>query len=164
LTTIWCEVTSSIRTVTTDDDQTDVFSSSEKKNDASSTSSDDQQASNSNSTVIQTKELLLCLRPTRDGGEKVPENLRFFPKKLRGPEKTQEHEEEQVILVESNVDSIISNSSKSEEHTKNRPMKKRPLSKEGGDLSAMSSPPKKDIIETEKSVVESLLLMSNKSI
>merc|ERR1740117_1185680 len=37
LTTIWCEVTSSIRTVTTDDDQTDVFSSSEKKNDASST-------------------------------------------------------------------------------------------------------------------------------
>jgi hypothetical protein len=45
------------------------------------------------------------------------------------------------------------------------PMKKRPLPKEDGDLAvslqADESPPKKDIIEYEKSVVESLMLMSN---
>lgn len=161
LTTIWCEVTSSIRTVTTDDDQTDIFSN-EKKNDVSSGSSDDQQASNC-STVIQTKELLLCLRPTRDGTEKVSEDLRFFPKKLKGPDNTQEQEPN--ILAGANVDATTSSSYKSDlkiSNHKNRPMKKRPLPKEDVDSPAKDSLPKKDIIETEKSVVESLMLMSNK--
>jgi len=137
-----------------------------KKRDASSSSSDDQQGSNCSSTETQVKELLLCLRPTRDGADKVSEELRFVRKSERS-RTTQENKQENCPSG-SNVDASTSNSSKSDENVgknKNVPMKKRPLPKEDADLAvtpqADDSPPKKDIIETEKSVVESLMLMSN---
>ena len=173
LTTIWCEVTSSIRTVTIYEEQPDIAVTSKpgppdekKKMDESLSGSDDQQASNCSVIETQVKELLLCLRPTRDGTDKVSEELRFVRQRKRS-RTTQENKQENNPSG-SNGDAITSNSSKSDVtlgKTKNMPMKKRPLPKEDGDLAvslqADESPPKKDIIEYEKSVVESLMLMSN---
>jgi len=173
LTTIWCEVTSSIRTVTIHEEESDIgvtvkpeSPDQKKKRDSSSSSSDDQQGSNCSSTETQVKELLLCLRPTRDGADKVSEELRFVRKSERS-RTTQENKQENCPSG-LNVDASTSNSSKSDENVgknKNVPMKKRPLPKEDADLAvtpqADDSSPKKDIIETEKSVVESLMLMSN---
>jgi len=175
LTTIWCEVTSSIRTVTIYEEQPDIAVTSKpgppdekKKMDESSSlsGSEGQQASNCSVIETQVKELLLCLRPTRDGTDKVSEELRFVRQRKRS-RTTQENEQENNPS-RSNGDAITSNSSKSDEtpgQAKIMPMKKRPLPKENGDLAvflhANEPPPKKDVIEYEKSVVESLMLMSN---
>jgi PAS domain-containing protein len=84
LSTIWCEVTSSVRTRHIDEHsihgtQTATSSQDDKRSKTdSATTSDDQKIKSSSNQV---KELLLCLRPLRDGTEKVSEELRFLPKK-----------------------------------------------------------------------------------
>lgn len=82
LSTIWCEVTSSIRTRQIDEEiihgtQT-TSSQDEKRSKIDSTNASGDKKSSSN----QVKELLLCLRPLRDGTEKVSEDLRVIPKKI----------------------------------------------------------------------------------
>jgi len=133
LTTIWCEVTSSIRTRNIDEEQqpdimstiTTAVSTKKSKNSSSNSSEEEeQQPSNSSVQAIQIKELLLCLRPIRDGTEKVSEDLRFVPKHKRG-----------VFVLPasgsgSNDDATASNSSKSElNNTKNQAKKNRPMKK-----------------------------------
>jgi hypothetical protein len=83
LSTIWCEVTSSVRTRHIDEDsihgtQTTTSQDDKRSKMDSATTSDDQKIKSSSKHV---KELLLCLRPLRDGTEKVSEELRFLPKK-----------------------------------------------------------------------------------
>jgi hypothetical protein len=103
LTTIWCEVTSSVRTKDTDDESDDTTtkggtrqqtspscSSTDGKpvekvarkqgnDEASMHGSDD--APEEKVDVHQFKEILLCLRPIRDGEEKTDEAHRFKPSK-----------------------------------------------------------------------------------
>lgn len=84
LTTIWCEVTSSIRTRSLKEEAVDPLDPLQlpptkgEKKDAKSlkttSSSEDAASSNRGDEV---KELLLCLRPIRDGEQKVDESLRF---------------------------------------------------------------------------------------
>jgi len=87
LTTIWCEVTASIRTNTPDedDDEPQAMPSGEKatvnkKNSNNGEGNDNTQESteptNSTENEDEAKEVLLCLRPLRDG-DKVGEELRF---------------------------------------------------------------------------------------
>jgi hypothetical protein len=70
LSTVWCEVTSSIRTRTSDEEEGEETTPS-------------LQPSGSNFDGNGTKqgqlELLLCLRPIREGDKKVDESLRFVP-------------------------------------------------------------------------------------
>ena len=77
-------MTSSIRTRSIDEEQPDistvVTSTSSKKTIQSSELDTDCQSSTNCSAEDQIKEILLCLRPIQDGAEKVSENLRFIPK------------------------------------------------------------------------------------
>lgn len=83
LTTIWCEVTSSIRTRSLKDETSDDFSPSALTV-VSPNQAKDSRSSNPGScddvddiSKDDVKELLLCLRPIRDGDEKVGEEFRF---------------------------------------------------------------------------------------
>lgn len=83
LTTIWCEVTSSIRTRSLKDETSDDFSPSALTV-VSPNQAKDSRSSNLGScddvddvSKDDVKELLLCLRPIRDGDEKVGEEFRF---------------------------------------------------------------------------------------
>lgn len=92
LSTVWCEVTSSIRTRNTEDDESgealsSLTGSGNKTSSSESGSADEQQQDNKASS---THELLLCFRPIRDGEENVGEELRFVP-----PEKMEIDEDEQ---------------------------------------------------------------------
>jgi hypothetical protein len=92
LSTVWCEVTSSIRTRNTEDDESgealsSLTGSGNKTSSSESGSADEQQQDNKPSS---THELLLCFRPIRDGEERVGEELRFVP-----PEKMEIDEDDQ---------------------------------------------------------------------
>lgn len=70
LSTVWCEVTSSIRTRTSEEEDGE-----EKMANSKSSSS----ISDTNGSKDGQLELLLCLRPIREGDKKVDESLRFVP-------------------------------------------------------------------------------------
>jgi len=192
LTTIWCEVTSSIRTVSNEDsDQDSVTNTSKslslKKKDASSSSSDDQQGSNCSSKEAPMKELLLCLRPTSDGTEKVSEDLRFIPNLKKIPReldsKLESKEESQdTTSSNENGEATASHSTKSGNKNNHMPVKKRALTQDESEAitseaitseairrSSLTDAPcaKKQLVETaeddaeRKTVVESLILMSS---
>eukprot|EP00562_Extubocellulus_spinifer_P004363 CAMPEP_0178523822 /NCGR_PEP_ID=MMETSP0696-20121128/29310_1 /TAXON_ID=265572 /ORGANISM="Extubocellulus spinifer, Strain CCMP396" /LENGTH=1354 /DNA_ID=CAMNT_0020155107 /DNA_START=53 /DNA_END=4117 /DNA_ORIENTATION=- len=100
LSTVWCEVTSSIRTRTLDDDgdgPEGTVSAGTKMSGSESTSGDNQEKAPS-----EVHELLLCFRPIRDGEEKVGEELRFVPKKKV---EADEEEQEQASADRSNTGS-----------------------------------------------------------
>jgi hypothetical protein len=73
---VWCEVTSSIRTRSPDEESAaDVESSSISSPKVATNSGDS--GSDETPPAPAVKELLLCLRPIRDGEKKVDESLRF---------------------------------------------------------------------------------------
>ena len=80
LTTIWCEVTSSIRTRCLKEEAPDDFSPL-GLNAASTSQAKDSKSCDDADDISKedVKELLLCLRPIRDGDEKVGEEFRFRP-------------------------------------------------------------------------------------
>lgn len=144
LSTIWCEVTSSIRTRSLKEENVDAMVAS------GSTSSDKRKGNSANisngsetSEDEQVKELLLCLRPIRDG-KRVENKMDFQPVK-----KEQERfGESDSILNKKNITNKI------------RPMKKRPLPQP--DLKkCKKAMVVKSESEAEKSVVESLIFMSS---
>jgi len=212
LTTIWCEVTSSIRTRIIKDEIFDEDGESQlgesdvapattnsmatvsgikgsKSVTSGSVNGEEQTPENDH-----VKELLLCLRPIRDGRETVDENLRFIPVSKRsigseeaGCSKGEAKDTEKLTPVPSS-NSVHSNTAKSADlcdgssstgigspdKGKQRPMKKRPP-RSMAELSAQEQAAKKARLagavttpggrttDTEKSVVESLMLMSNKA-
>ena len=93
------------------------------------------------------KELLLCLRPIRDGDSKVGSNLKFVP--------AVKNEKECVTPDGASYHKV--------EIIKTGPMKKRPLPDSGQKRSNKKSAMEKSGSEAEKSVVESLILMSSHS-
>jgi len=208
LTTIWCEVTSSIRTRSLREEispeDAELFGglgkstsgSSEKgnnKTDSSKPSGSGPPADSSDSTEEESskdeiKELLLCLRPIRDGEEAVSEALRFIPVSSRAAQ-TETAESANAITIcgstphasnSSNGGSGVGKSVALLSPIKQRPPKKRPMmslhetsisvtkvsteSSSQEDGSNNSRPAKrlhKDEESAEKSVVESLMLMSS---
>lgn len=217
LTTIWCEVTSSIRTRSLEDEMTNPATSTNatdtKKvngpacNKNGSKSSSNSLDSSQPPTANEMKELLLCLRPIRDGEEKVGEELRFVPLrkriKLEGQGSTELIAPSSVppAISSSNVTistkqtsnsrddadsggSSITGSGASSNNDGSRklqgPMKKRMFLMEAGQKISLKSKDNPDsqqlkqaekkrriaslhdqTTDTEKSVVESLMLMSS---
>lgn len=163
LTTVWCEVTSSIRDRAHEDEVGD------EKATSKSTDSNDTTASK----PVQ-KELLLCLRPIRDGDKKVDESLRFCPRSRNGAPPSAQDLEEGIVSSDTNEKVATSNNNPNK--SSNRPPKKRVLATDSMDsFSAPDEAPQKkrskhgnveqstNASDTEKSVVESLLKMNKSS-
>ena len=193
LTTLWCEVTSSIRTKHMKDESEDGAASSDAlttKTGAASTSEEAEEK------LPKTKELLLCLRPIRDGEGKVDESLSFA--RAREQQRREEGKSpattgnsgltditptpsnnpvRAVSNIDSNSGSGSGNTSLTEDNasgdSRRVPPKKRTLPLQGPKASTkhgksssskrIRTDGKSSSSDTEKSVVESLMLMSNKS-
>ena len=151
LTTIWCEVTSSIRTRSLKDESSDETMGPFEAKAASYNANTSADASKSGDEDRgEVKELLLCLRPIRDGEDMVDESLRFVP-----PSNVESSESD---LLDSGDPSSASASEP------NRPPKKRPMVSEPSSSSLSnesSKKPRVDGVGTEESAVESLMLMGN---
>lgn len=211
LTTLWCEVTSSIRTRSVEDESLDeglpgigngtgssknakgpaaIKSAGSKSSKASTISCDDTPA---DPKAPETKELLLCLRPIRDGDGKVDESLRFIPRNNRRAEESTSPvpstglnvhgvEPSRAVSAASNGDysdpscnpePIASEepSSDKKRHPKKRQLPLQSSTAQGAEACPESSTAKRIRVkggpssssDTEKSVVESLMLMSHKS-
>lgn len=80
LTTLWCEVTSSIRTKEPDEDCADSGSTDSKKKSDSKSSLIDNFGDEKGEIQVE-KELLLCLRPIRDGEHNMHDSKLRFEKK-----------------------------------------------------------------------------------
>merc|ERR1711862_92920 len=223
LTTIWCEVTASIRTtvVEVEDDIPIPENKNTKENKKGSNNNNNNNSNAPPTTQENTespletneKEVLLCLRPLRDG-ENVGEELRFDPVASKSKEKapptsqlptqsdTTKTEGDPIMLtsptntspradiatnVSDNVSSSVNsaNSSNSVNNKKQKksnhaspkglPFKKRSAAHESKALNASRLLNEDTLLpgqqhnsvslsttDTEKSVVESLMLMCNK--
>ncbi len=166
LTTVWCEVTSSIRNKSSDEDGLEEKAMNSKSTESSDTSG-----------AKQDQELLLCLRPIRNSTKKVDESFRFIPlaKQSATPKDNADGlvsggETNKGVKGDKNVTKNSANnesaSMKQHELYKKRPPKKRLLAT-NADSSNQKRPKTEgnqgpNASETEKSVVESLMLM-NKS-
>ncbi|CAB9503998.1 expressed unknown protein [Seminavis robusta] len=205
LTSLWCEVTSSIRTRTVEDDTptTEVDASNDSKNDkgnsvkapegtkSSKTTSADAIPEDAPAPVEEkapeTVELLLCLRPIRDGG-KVDDSLRFIPqKKMRATDSGASSPmplfgdpstsvavgvAERAVSSTSNGDlssEPVSEVSTGENGKSAQRKRQGPGENEAGTTEQQGNRAKRPRVkdgppsssETEKSVVESLMLMSH---
>jgi len=200
LTTILCEVTSSIRTRSLSDENCDAALLQGAGEKISNASDDTVQGGAGTDDL---KELLLCLRPIRDGEETLGEDLRFVKTKFVGRvcKKNQDREENKftsddnatapmvtkkvigksVGIEHSTTDApFVGAKTKTNKvkQSKSRPMKKRPLTStivaNTVSCNVPSEEPVKQkmrttkssaggvrSIDAEKSVVESLMLMSS---
>jgi hypothetical protein len=185
LTTVWCEVTSSIRTRSSDEETSDSLEEPFESSEVAVVAAPPK---------TEVKELLLCLRPIRDGEKKVDETLRFVSPKsasgkgsLPGPDggmvsfssgdannqdKATTGSSEQTFTGGSGTNSNSAGTSRRE--MSKRPPKKRRHHSIGDSPStgeeATQTKMKKvksgdqsecpDASDTEKSVVESLMLMN----
>lgn len=170
LTTVWCEVTSSVRNKSSEEDSGEELTTNSKSTESSETSG----------TKID-QEILLCLRPIRNGGKKVDESMRFVSmKNSELPLNSPRNIAEESVSSNSNSagmnrdsDSTLTrnnpnNSSSSSLNQKKRPPKKRsPTTTVNSSLEPNQKRTKQDssvngLHVSETDVVESLILM-NKS-
>jgi len=174
LTTVWCEVTSSIRNKSSDEDGLEEKAMNSKSTESSDTSG-----------IKLDQELLLCLRPIRNSSKKVDESFRFIPLTKRvssaipgdnvdawvsaGETNKEDKVGSDESVTKNDPNKAASASLKQHELYKKRPPKKRLLS-----TNIDSSQEKRikaegtnnqgpNASETEKSVVESLMLMNKSS-
>ena len=182
LSTVWCEVTSSVRTRSSDEDFDAAGGDTE--------SQDINPSATGHTPKVEVKELLLCLRPIRDG-DKVDDAYRFVPQKKMNVEMDQTstekagiagvvsssgsggcHNDDKTSMEKNSAGSRSTTNSAgtSSSSSPKRPPKKRPLprpdNESPGDNQNETTSRKKSkgspSNDTEKSVVESLMLM-NKS-
>jgi len=167
LTTVWCEVTSSIR-----DRSADEESGEEKTMTLQSSGADD---------ITEVKheqtEILLCLRPIREGELKVDESRRFYPRTRKEISTGLMSMHEAMVSTSSgDANEKTGSSSSNSNEVFKRPPKKRTLTSSRMDsLSTNDDLPQKkrsksegygqssNGSDTEKSVVESLMLMNKSS-
>jgi hypothetical protein len=161
LTTVWCEVTSSIGTRLVEVDLPDFPSASKS-------------GAPSEDTPVAVKEevmeLLLCLRPIRDGEKKVDESLRFV-----APKSVEQADAEGLVSSSSGDPNMPGSSSGSgsvsNQDQPKRPAKKRPPQPPAEETTLQKKKKKKQKTEgtntsscdTEKSAVESLMQMNKSS-
>mmetsp|Transcript_26931 Transcript_26931/g.59145 ORF Transcript_26931/g.59145 Transcript_26931/m.59145 type:complete len:811 (+) Transcript_26931:211-2643(+) len=168
LTTVWCEVTSSSRNKSSDEDGEDLKATNSKSTEGSETSGPKVE-----------QEILLCLRPIRNSSKKVDESFRLTKqvssvalKDISDPWVSTSSCGE-TNKVKSNLDRNINTNHSKQELNKKRPPKKRLLAT-GVDEYTNNSDQKRiktentsqqgpNASETEKSVVESLMLMNKSS-
>lgn len=182
LTTVWCEVTSSIRNKSSDED-----AGEEKAIYSKSTESIE---------TLEPKidqELLLCLRPIRNSEKKVDESFRFVPiakqvsstmpkdntdawvstSSYSGETNKEDQVDTEKTTIKNSLNNQTTASSRQQDLYKKRPPKKRLLAT-SADTYKDSSNQKRtktetttnqgpNASETEKSVVESLMLMNKSS-
>ena len=160
LTTVWCEVTSSIRNKSSDEDALADHAVNSKSTESSDTSG-----------AKLDQELLLCLRPIRNSTKKVDESFRFIPpaKQVASAVRKESADETNKANKITNSNNTSSTSSKQQELYKKRPPKKRLLATNVAEPSSQKRTKSEgttnqgpNASETEKSVVESIMLM-NKS-
>lgn len=207
LTTLWCEVTSSIRTRSVEDETPDetmstngnaggakngkgvvAAKSAVSKTSKTSTVSSDDAPIEPKPKAPVTKELLLCLRPIRDGDGKVDESLRFVPHSTRRMEETSSPDPSTGPLTggvegaravsaagelsdpNSNPDAAADVASDRKRPPKKRQLPLQTSSAQGTPVESGTAPKRMKVkdgpsssTDTEKSVVESLMLMSNKT-
>lgn len=200
LTTVWCEVTSSIRTRSVEEESpfdaltAELTGTAPPEPSVKSTSDAPPGALKEAAKEETVTELLLCLRPIRDGEKKVAESLRFKREMEEGDQLFQQNSSDGAEFRAAVSSSSGGPQNSSENASSNRsrdpakrPPKKRPhQAQEAADSDGSAdeeqevmdaSPTKKKrnvkqegaqtpvnaSDDTEKSVVESLMLMSNKS-
>lgn len=169
LTTVWCEVTSSLRTRTLDEDPLDLQFCDLKTSDSVTTEPPKREPE---------QEFLLCFRPMRDGEKKVDESLRFVSARTN----LENGSPNEVVVSSSGNDSNSQKGSSDKTFgddsdsklestssgTPKRQPKKRPLSAQkktddSGGKKATKRPKNGESggsEDTEQSVVESLMLMN----
>jgi hypothetical protein len=164
LTTIWCEVTSSVRTRHIDEDsihETQTTTSQDDKRpktDSASTTDDHK----TKSSPKQVKELLLCLRPLRDGTEKVSEEFRVLRKKsvvalTQNNAQTSDSGTKNSVTGSGSAEEAVSSCSKSTSSVhKGHSDSTRPMKKRRPTLSYLD-PSEEDT----KTAVDSLVRLSN---
>jgi len=190
LTTVWCEVTSSIRTKDLPEECEDTNASGSQPGKELSvksavepgstkscaevtapaaTSAMEQLPTSSESDatpVKESKELLLCLRPIRDGEEKVDAKYRFV---IRTKSRQGEHLVSEKHLVSESSNSNGAGSSGENSLSEQAPLtglgphkkRKRMNANEGSSCSSLERGTEEKMdVDTEKSVVESLMLMN----
>ena len=122
-----------------------------KRGNSANTSNGSEMASDTSQNE-QVKELLLCLRPIRDGENKIGSKFKFIP--------TSKSQQDATKRANDATDGH-NLTAKSAETSRSRPMKKRPLPSSDFKDYKKKPPLDKSGSEAEKSVVESLILMSN---
>ena len=163
LTTLWCEVTCSVKT------RTQAEESASATGDNNSTSAivdeaganiDPQMNGGNNNDVGVIEELLLCLRPIREGEEMVPEEIGF----KRSSSGSGNSNSSSVSLPTPLQQSSFSNGQVFVKAEGNKPTRKRKVSTKSSSTSSSGNGTDSNPLssETEKSVVESLMLMSSK--
>lgn len=182
LTTIWCEVTSSLRTKDNDDEEGDANSWTEAKKppqlfrsgESASVKLETEEASMHGSeeavpavknAIPQVKEILLCLRPIRDGDGKTDESNRFKPHKKVDhivSEDNRSSEATSASITDVNVTESIDTVSAVNPWSANGNRRKR-SSKDSLPRSNKKKHGASDE-DIDTAVVESLMLMSNKKV
>lgn len=186
LTTIWCEVTSSICTRSLTEEYVNLTFvsnntstqglSSQTSSSADSKSAQQRERSDSFQRD-EVKEFLLCLRPIRDGEVKVGKKFRFVPstKPINLKQEVEIEMASTVMISSGGGNTPCLEHDIPVESSKNHPMKKRslPITSLSGFVSngPKEEPQQKKIhttafwgnsqMDTEKSVAESLMLMSS---
>lgn len=165
LTTVWCEVTSSLRKQAPDEDPSELLQSAISVEQPQS--------------EPEVTEVLLCLRPIRDGEKNVDESLRFVSPRASSSDesvptvqvsspKSSSQDKDSIEKTTSGNGSNSNNSFSSENASPKGLTRKRPLDKDSDSErqkkrkgEGSNKPPHAS--ETEKSVVESLMLMNKSS-
>jgi hypothetical protein len=149
-------------TTTTNSGKSTSSSSKSERNDGSGVNKESEiccSSEENNTPAKEVKELLLCLRPIRDGEKKVDESLRFTP----AIDRVTTDSGYETTAISTNDDDPVN--VKQSVMSKHRPPKKRfqhSLSSSGPSSSRVDSPPRPACAsDAEKSVVESLILMSS---
>jgi hypothetical protein len=149
-------------TTTTNSGKSTSSSSKSERNDGSGVNKESEiccSSEENNTPAKEVKELLLCLRPIRDGEKKVDESLRFTPAIDRMTTTDSGYE---TTAISTNDDDPVN--VKQSVMSKHRPPKKRfqHSLNSGPSSSQVDSPPRPACAsDAEKSVVESLILMSS---
>ena len=166
LTTVLCEVTSSIRNKASDED-----SGEEKATNSKSGSSE-------TSGPKMDQELLLCLRPIRNSEKKVDESFRFIPlsKQVSSTISTDNPNTDDLTSTKAGEtnkgEKVNTEKASTKGSLKKRPPKKRLLATSNEKCKESSAQKRTktqctkqgpNASETEKSVVESLMLMNKSS-
>jgi hypothetical protein len=179
LSTVWCEVTSSIRTRTSEEEDGEEKTANSKSSGSNS---------DTNGSKEGQLELLLCLRPIREGDKKVDESLRFIPTANSSPIRNafseafvstssgDNNQDEKGDSDRTSAESQSNNPAVVSQEIAKRPPKKRALAMGMETLSPDHDTPRRKRTkpdgcgqgdpasdDTEKSVVESLMLMNKSS-
>jgi PAS domain-containing protein len=165
LSSVWCEVTFSVRSKTAVKEQEDVISVEEApvsknvniKNLKNSVEKEIEEEENT-----PEMEILLCFRPIREGG-KVSEDLRFDPSKKVQVEKPTKQDAVTAVVSKGSDPSISTAENSKNSGSEDKAVQPLRQALPTNDLTKTMKSNTATTESEEQSVVESLMLMSNKT-